>query len=370
MFLFWSFLLTVQFLPILLATPANNCQSLIFNISTTASNDRFGNAFESTNTTSILDFLNNLLRTGQNPVTGSFQASGTFQVAAEYCQPVNKPDDDIALQLLVHGSTYDKTVWNGLDSSSIYSWTATATEHGYATLAVDVIGHGLSSKPDPNTLAQLPLEAAVLHQIISKIRSPNSPLQRTYQKIVFVGHSFGSATGAILARFFPDDFDALILTGFSSRIPFPSPLLNLSMKPAAQCFPRFEYLPTGYLTASSRRGRIETFYGGNFDPGFASLDYLKQDLITVGEAASMGSVFQQTIPYPGKVLITTGDHDILFCNAQFGHCSNILQSTKILFPNSTAFSTLVAPDAGHTFMLHRSGPATIAKIHNWLNDQI
>ncbi|KIM96720.1 hypothetical protein OIDMADRAFT_182911 [Oidiodendron maius Zn] len=111
--------------------PANNCQSLIFNISTTVSNDRFGIAFEPTNTTSILDSLNSLLRAGQNPVTGSFQASETFEVAAEYCQPVNKPEGDIALQLLVYGGTYNKTIWNGLGSSETYSWTAITGEQGY-----------------------------------------------------------------------------------------------------------------------------------------------------------------------------------------------------------------------------------------------
>lgn len=88
---------------------------------------------------------------------------------------------------------------------------------GYPTLAIDRLGCGNSSHPDPILVVQTPAEVEVIHQIILKARARTiSPAGRAFNKVILAGHSYGSIVGNALNVEYPNDVDATILTGFSS----------------------------------------------------------------------------------------------------------------------------------------------------------
>ena len=98
-----------------------------------------------------------------------------------------------------------------------YSYTDVAVnEFGFCTLAIDRLGIGNSSSGDPLNEIQLYSEVAALYEISKMLRQgtlPNVP--HAFNKIVHVGHSFGSIQSYTLAALHPEVTDGLILTGFS-----------------------------------------------------------------------------------------------------------------------------------------------------------
>ena len=68
--------------------------------------------------------------------------SGSYNLSARYCSPgensANKKED--TLQLLVHGASFSKTMWDFPYQRDRYSWVKEMNEKGYPTLAVDLIG--------------------------------------------------------------------------------------------------------------------------------------------------------------------------------------------------------------------------------------
>ena len=99
--------------------------------------------------------------------------------------------------------------WSGI-SSPDNDWTKYATNAGYATLAIDRLGRGKSSRPDPQLFGQYSFEVELIHQIIQQIRVGSSPLgNRKFKKIVYVGHAYGSIIGVNFAARHQTDIDAL-----------------------------------------------------------------------------------------------------------------------------------------------------------------
>ncbi|RYC58016.1 hypothetical protein CHU98_g8191 [Xylaria longipes] len=158
--------------------------------------------------------------------------SGTFIIYGQLCRPLHHSRIP-KLQLLVHGSTYNHTYWSALQepsgsasASSLpdheeLSWVDAATRRGYWTLAIDRLGQGLSSRPDPVTIVQDPLQTQLLHLIVREIRehdllgirfgSEGHGVDKL--KLIYVGHSFGSGLGVHLAAAHPEDLDGIVLTG-------------------------------------------------------------------------------------------------------------------------------------------------------------
>lgn len=65
---------------------------------------------------------------------------------------------------------------------------------GYATLAYDRLGIGNSSHGDPKNEIQSFLEVEALAAVTRMLRNGSFPkVNTTFDKIVHVGHSFGSA---------------------------------------------------------------------------------------------------------------------------------------------------------------------------------
>lgn len=118
--------------------------------------------------------------------------------------------------------TSQQSYWFGLpgnpDGAEKYSWVDYATSEGYPVLAIDNLGAGQSSKANPITEVQQPLQQAVLHEITTKLRNGELDFAPAAEKIIFVGHSLASVTGNGIATKYPNDFNSMILTGYSNTL--------------------------------------------------------------------------------------------------------------------------------------------------------
>lgn len=155
--------------------------------------------------------------------------SGHYELAATYCVPGNnntgngkKPN---TVQLLTHGIGFDRSYWNLPFNSGNYSYSAVATdEYGYATFSWDRLGIGMSSHGDPVQEIQALLEVDGLRALTEGLREGCiDGVDDDFEKIVHVGHSFGSTHTYALTAMYPNISDGIALTGFSqngSFVPF------------------------------------------------------------------------------------------------------------------------------------------------------
>ncbi|KAF3810017.1 hypothetical protein GCG54_00002466 [Colletotrichum gloeosporioides] len=339
-----------------------SCSSVSINVTAEAGNIVFEDLPDVNNATSVIGFLASsfdAVRTQHN----RRQINGTFTIKATHCRPLVASPNSLSLQLLVHGITYDRAMWSGFGFPQ-YDWQAYATSLGYHTLAIDRLGHGIESPhPDPFAVVQGPLEVAIIHSLIHTVREGRSTLG-DFDKILYVGHSYGSSLGNMLAQKHPLDVDAFILTGFSGDLGTSASALS-AYGSAAMVSSRFKGLPLGYLTVVNESDRTASFYGGSFDPSFAARDYDREDTVTVGELLSPGLQPVET-DYRGNVLVMTGDLDVLFCPRGPDTCADALRGTETLFPNAT-FSSMVIPNTGHCLTLHQSAPLVMETAHTWLH---
>ena len=348
---------------------ARQCEKVTFKIQPSAENLDFGDAFQLANSTSVVEFVTHVLETGDAPTNGFEEVAGSFEIAGVYCKPTGASQveqDRNSLQILLHGNTYNSLVWEGYGCLPTYSWAEFANSHGFATLALDMLGHGASSHPAPDTILQLSLEASAIHSVVKLLHSGNNALGRAFDHLTFVGHSYGSITGSAIARMYPEDFDSMVLTAFSSQTIFPSPNLDLRAEPAAGVSPKFRGLNSGHLTSTTQCGVESAFYAGAFDPAVVAVDFRHHDILTVGEIGSVTLGFQTAEDFKGNILLVTGDQDRIFCPISLGTCRSILNQTKQLFPQADHFDFHIPSETGHTIMLHRSAQNTFSFVTNWL----
>ncbi|KAE9576177.1 hypothetical protein CGMCC3_g7662 [Colletotrichum fructicola] len=339
-----------------------SCSSVSINVTAEAANVVFEDLPDRNNATAIIEFLASSFDATRTQ--HSFQQiNGTFTIRATHCRPRIESPNSKSLQLLVHGITYDRAMWSGFGFSH-YDWQTYATSRGYHTLAIDRLGHGIESpNPDPFAVVQGPLEVEIIHNLIHTVRQARTTLG-DLNKIIYVGHSYGSSLGNMLAQRHPLDVDAFILTGFSGDLGTSASALS-AYGSAATVSSRFKELSLGYLTVVNENDRTASFYGGSFDQSLATLDYNREDTVTVGELLSPGLQPVET-DYRGNVLVMTGDLDVLFCPGGPDTCVDALRGTKSLFPNAN-FSSVVITDTGHCLTLHRSAPLVMETAHTWLH---
>jgi pimeloyl-ACP methyl ester carboxylesterase len=213
--------------------------------------------------------------------------STTFSIAATYCTPVGKKSD--VVQLLSHGLGFDRTYWN-LDGDNNYKNAAAAS--GYATFFYDRIGTGLSSKPDPYTMIQVPIELAILVELTKLLRSGKiSPKIPKALKVVHVGHSYGSQLTNALVASLPELSDGAIMSGYSHNTTWQRWFqiatgwhLARDNQPA-----RFANYSTGYMT-----------WGDKFYNQYAFLKYpfFDDETLTKAEANKMPYTLGELLTFP------------------------------------------------------------------------
>lgn len=368
----WSSL--VWFLPLVNGEKRGHvpiCSNVSFQITASADNAVFLSPPDQNNETAVVDFFYVGLANGTGPaVRDSTPVNGTFTIEGTYCYPLGSNSN--VLELMVHGLSYNKSVWSGLGLGPEYDWQLYAAIEGYPSLAVDRLGHGANPQhPNPLTVVQGYLEIQIEHQIINAIRTDSrNPLGRTFDSIVYVSHSYAGWLATGLVDSYPSDVDALVLTGFSASVNF-TPFATTSLESASRLNPvRFSDLQLGYITPSKESQRTELFYAGAYVAAVAVWDYLWEDDWTIGETGTLDFVTVAT-EYTGALYVVTGVDDILFCQTPKATCEKILNETRSLFfPSVTTFGYAAIENTGHTLMMHKTAQQTFADVHTFLGQAL
>ncbi|KXG50215.1 uncharacterized protein PGRI_061820 [Penicillium griseofulvum] len=339
-----------------------------------------------TNGSSVITLVSELALSF-NSSTWAYESTA-LNISARYCEPIGPSPRRDAIQLLVHGITYSKDYWSALGISGVqsrlYSWVDFATRRGYATLSIDRAGDGASSRPNPFHTDQIPLHAAVANQIATQLKRGQIIRGRSFEKVIYVGHSLGSIIGVDLAATYPDAVDALVLTGYAAAESASPLILETGLLPAKEALPaRFGSVDDGYLVTSSLSGRQKAFYGrnGTFDPQVSSLDFDIQQTVSVGEMAT-ASLAKVATNYSGPVTVITGDQDATFCfvnetsdgSGPGGECGQGKTSgparVSSLFPAAANFSVTVLDNIGHCINLHYKAIVAYAVAHDWMDEHV
>jgi len=298
---------------------------------------------------------------------GKATVAGTWNIYATLCTPKenSKPD---GVQLLTHGVGFDNTYW---DFAEGYSYIDVAAQYGYATFSYDRLGVGKSDKPDPIKTIQAPLEVEIAHTLTTSLREGHfSDLK--FQKVIGVGHSFGSIISNAITKQYPSALDAAILTGYSADLssqPLFLQALNLALANQNQPL-RFGLLNNGFLVSDTViSNQIGFFKAPGFPPANLKWAEATKGTVTFGELNSIAAVGGVSPNYTGPVAVVNGINDLPFCG---GNCTYPQDQAKAVqpkyYPNvaESDFGSYLAPVAGHGLNVHYSATAAFEYIQKFL----
>ncbi|CAM3203712.1 pimeloyl-ACP methyl ester carboxylesterase [Williamsia muralis] len=294
----------------------------------------------------------------------------TSHIAGSYCVPDGGPGT--TLQILIPGATYDRSYWDFPGFDSRYSYVGHALESGKATLAIDPIGVGNSSKP-PGAQVSAYTAAQTVHEVIAAAR--DGQLGHRWEKIVLVGHSFGSLTAMMEAGTY-HDVDGLLISG-ASHAPGPAGILQIqgTVRPALLDPLTKDSVPAGdYTYLSVPDARAKAFHApGDSDPGVVAADEASRVAGTIGVLATIPVFIPTTFDIDVPVLIANGRADKVFC-AQGGGGSltdctdadSLYRSEQPFFPQAD-LSTYVLPGAGHSMNLALNNREFFDRATSWVD---
>ncbi|KAF5320622.1 hypothetical protein D9611_013738 [Ephemerocybe angulata] len=96
----------------------------------------------------------------------------------------------------------------------MYNYVEAALHAGHAILIYERLGTGKSNKPDGISKVQLATHIEIAAQLVRYLRI-GKPGGSQFNRVVEVGHSFGSVTLFGLVGKYGNVLDAMVLTGFA-----------------------------------------------------------------------------------------------------------------------------------------------------------
>lgn len=290
----------------------------------------------------------------------------------ELCRPTGQAR---AVQLLVHGASYNHLYWDWPLDPARYSYVRRALAAGYATFNVDRLGAGASTRPASELLSP-EHHAQALHGVIAQLRS-GAIGGNAFQRVIWVGHSFGSLYGWLEADTYAD-VDAFVLTG-TTHVIKPSGL-NTAIADTypAQLDRKFQGLGLdgGYLTSVPGTRGAQFYYAPGADRTIIAADELLKDLTSGAELGQgiplLSSAPPETAPSRAikvPTLLVLGAQDALFCGPPDGlvcTAQNLRAQEAPYYSPEARLDVRVVSDTGHSLQLHRSASRTSDEILAWL----
>ncbi|MCC3774493.1 alpha/beta fold hydrolase [Streptomyces sp. UNOB3_S3] len=299
------------------------------------------------------------------PVTGVVPATmhGTL------CVPAGGTADTV--MVLVPGGTYNHTYWDFPYQPQTYNFRQAMNGAGYATLVVDRLGTGASSRP-PSALVTASVQAGAVHQVIQALRGGRIG-GTDFRKVILGGHSLGSLISVIEAGTY-NDADAVVLTGITHRIVaqkivdvFISSFYPAALDPA---FAGRSYDP-GYLTTRPGTRGTDFYAPATTDPAVLAKDEATKDVFSTAEAAD-GLGVAALLPYSRQiqhpVLLAVGDRDRYFCDPLGGNCTSaaaLKAQEDPYFGSAACLHTYVQPGAGHDLNLATNTVPYQRAVRDW-----
>jgi pimeloyl-ACP methyl ester carboxylesterase len=290
------------------------------------------------------------VRIGLTPLVTSQET-----VAGRLCVPTGAT----TVQVLIPGGTYDRTYWDVGFEPSTHSFTQAQNNAGFATLALDRLGTGKSSKP-LSALITASTQASAVHQVITTLKP-------RFTKVIVAGHSIGSAMAMIEAGTHRD-VDGVLVTGFTHKMNYITVVPVLAnMIPAG--------LDLGYLTTMPDT-RYDSFHKpGPLIPGSISFDEATKDVFSATEAVDTILLNTVIIPISRRinvpVFIVVGN-DTHFCSSGLPLMGSDCSSPAALkadeapfFPEAPRLDTYILNGYGHSINYAPNAPDYHAAVAQW-----
>ncbi|EME49515.1 hypothetical protein DOTSEDRAFT_68325 [Dothistroma septosporum NZE10] len=356
------------------AASAKKCQNITVPVTISARNAKFDQTkLTPHNNIDVTNFVLDNTQQGHNntmqELIGYQTVTGSYKLATTYCAPDHGAPD--VVQLLTHGIGFDRSYWDIPFNNFNYSYTNEAVDqYGFATFSHDRLGIGMSSHGEPVNEIQVQLEVSALKALTDMLRAGKIQGVPKFEKVLHVGHSFGSVQSYALTSQYPGISDGLGLTGFSQNGTF-LPFFQLGGDfGLANKNPALAQYPDGYL-ASQTESSVQTnfFAPGDFDPKILDFATKTGEPVTIGELLTIGGANSAPNPITGPVLIITGERDVPFCGgdclaAPTGFKSIPAQSRKY-FTNTCVFDAHIVKGAGHGLNLQYTHTQTYQYIQNF-----
>lgn len=273
------------------------------------------------------------------------------------------PEGATTLQVLVPGGTYNSVYWDIGYRPDTLSYRLAMNRAGQATVAVDRLGSGQSSRP-LSALLTASVQAAAVHAMIQSLRPG-------FDRVVLVAHSIGSAIATTEAATY-HDVDGVVITGMTHHVNVPAtvPVLT-TLAPAALDPALSGYgLDLGYLT--TRPGTRYGFFHSpaTTEPGALAFDEATKGVVTAGE--TMDAVLISTlVPVSRRitvpVMVVMGADDEVFCGPPLGaDCSSgaaLWASEAPFYP--AGLHTYVVPGYGHSINFSPAAPGYYRAVVEW-----
>lgn len=291
----------------------------------------------------------------------------------QLCLPAGDPPS--AVQLLVHGGTYNRYYWDLPDEPDRYSYQRDMAAHGYASFAVDLLGTGRSTRP-PGARLLIDVQAASLHDVVGQLRAGRAGGAR-FGKVVIAGHSVGSGIVAFEAATY-HDVDGVILTGITHvpSVPALTAGAGTGLEPAFLDRKFAGAGPAYFVTKPGARAGL--FYAKNdSDAQVIAADEATRDEVSapgMATVAVFGIVSPATAGITVPVFQAVGGSDVLFCGVlALRDCSTAasLRAQEAPYYGAAAsLTTYVLPGAGHSLALHENAAEYRDATRAWLTSRL
>lgn len=266
------------------------------------------------------------------------------------------------VQLLVHGYSYARYYWDFPYKPDTYSYVRAAVGAGYATLAIDRLGDGVSSRPAGQRLTWN-TSALSVASAVTALR--DGSLGTAFENVILVGHSYGSVTSFLVADRHPG-VTAMIITGAAHRVNMVNMTKLILLSPPVRRNADFDVTDPLYVTSAA--GRRDFFYRpANTDPEVIAVDERLKQTAGVLEIPSAlpylwnGVSRNTNIP----VLTVLGDRDTLFAGKWAADCSSdvaLARFERRFYGRAAHVEAAVIPGGGHDINLERTAPAAYRRM--------
>lgn len=161
---------------------------------------------------------------------------------------------------------------------------------------------------DPVNEGQIWIEIAALEYLTMALKNQQCQgVSASFEKVVHVGHSFGSSQTYALTTMNPSISDGVVLTGFSQNGTFAAYFELGSDFIIANTVPALSSYVTGYLAPASVQGaQIDFFAPGDFDPQVLMTAYMTGQPVTPGELLTLAGTSGSVNSFAGPALVITG----------------------------------------------------------------
>lgn len=261
-----------------------------------------------------------------------------YEVTPKTCEPST-------VVFLQHGLSYTGEAWDFLPEQG-YSYARDLASAGYAVVAIDRLGYGRSTLDDGYGISS-EAYADIAYQIVGDLRD-------RFDQVVLGGHSAGAEVSELVAGLY-GGVDALVAMGYHH---FPSQQIVQDFFTGD--IPRALQDDYEYFLGTPEH-RAEMFYSDDADPDVVAADTAAAVLTPSGEILSIGKQpSRYTLPLIDvPVLLQVAEADRLFP-------VEYAEEDAALFLAAPSVTIDVVPRAGHTYMLHNTGPAAAQRIVDWL----